>query len=224
MAKKILVFVAAIMALGVVPAVASATNSPELIEPTAGGVHHRLSNGALIEATNVGATVMKNAAGETLVSCEKATMTGKVTVNDGSNIEGDISAASFENTSSVDCSGILGATRVTTNPATNGLPWCIRSTSSMLTDEFQVRGNSCDKAARAIRFVLDVTAFGITCTYQRASAIPGTLTTSTSTSTLSISGVQFTLLEGGFGCPSEGLLSMKFELETDETSIPVSIL
>jgi hypothetical protein len=219
MAKKILVFVAAIMALAVVPAAASATNSPELVHQGA-----LVKAGTLIQATNIGATTMKNAAGENLVSCEKAALTGNVTKNEGGNVEGDITAASFENIGAVDCSGILGATRVTPTATTNGLPWCLRSTTTMLTDEFQVRGNSCNNLARPIRFVLHPTLLGTTCTYQRTAAIPGTFTTSSTTSELSISNVEFTLLEGGFGCPATGFLNMKFEMETHGTTETLGLI
>jgi hypothetical protein len=215
MAKKILAFCAAIMAFAAMPAVASASNSPQLVDP------NPLAIGATIEATNVGNTVMTDASGNTLLSCEVVTMKGTVTKNDGSNVEGNISVANFKNSTTSTCSGSIGATTVTTNPATNGLPWCIRSTSTMTTHAFEVRGNECAKASRAIRFVLDL-PFSITCTYQRSAAIPGTYTTG-STTTLSISKVEFPLLEGGFGCPSAGYLDMKFELETEDGT-PIEIV
>jgi hypothetical protein len=214
MAKKILVFVAAIMALAVVPAAASATNSPELVEETAPGVVDKVEPGSLIEATNIGETLMTDVNGNTLVKCQTATLTGTVTQNDGSNVQGNISHATFRNHETTTCSGSLGATTVTANPATNGLNWCIRSTSTMATDEFQVRGNSCASLARPIRFVLDL-PFGVVCTYQRTAAVPGTFVTGLGKTQLTISKVEFPLLEGGFGCPSAGYLDMTFMLETD---------
>ena len=225
MAKKILVFVAAIMALAVVPAAASATNSPQLVDTTAGGTVDPLAVGALIQATNTEPTVMTNEAEEALLKCETATMTGAVTKNDGSNVEGNITANSFRNHETIDCNGILGPTVVNANPATNGLNWCIRSTSTMVTDEFQVRGNSCASLARPIRFVLNVTLTGQTCVYQRSSAIPGTFTTGHE-SVLSISQIEFPLLAelSSFGCPTKGFLDMKFLLETDGTTTRVGIV
>ncbi|HEX6781013.1 MAG TPA: hypothetical protein VF125_03175 [Solirubrobacterales bacterium] len=213
MAKKILVLVAAIMAFGVVPAVASATNSPELVET--GG--KTVEVGKKILATNVGNTLMTDGSTNTLLSCQTATMTGTVTKNDGSNVEGNIADATFKNHETSTCSGILGATTVTSTPATNGVPWCIRSTSTMATDEFQVRGNECSKAQRPIRFILDL-PFGVVCTYQRTNAITGTFTTGEGKTVMSISHVEFPLLESvGFGCPSAGYLDMSFTLETDES-------
>lgn len=209
MAKKILVFVAAIMALAVVPAAASATNSPELVE-----AGKAVATGTNILATNSGNTLMTDSSGNVLLSCEVATMTGTVTKNDGSNIEGNITSASFKNKEASTCSGSLGATTVTPNPATNGLPWCIRSTSTMATDEFQLRGNECAKTSRAIRFVLDL-PFSVVCTYQRSGAVVGSFTTGEGSTVLSISKQEFPLLEGGFACPSAGFLDMSFKLETD---------
>jgi len=63
-----------------------------------------------------------------------------------------------------------------------------------------------------------------TCTYQRSTAIPGKYTTSTTDSTLTISEVEFPLLEGtSFLCPSNGKLDMTFTMETDETNTPLGI-
>jgi len=217
MAKKILVFVAAIMALAVVPAAASATNSPELTE---NGTPVKV--GEKISATSVGKTIMTNASsGATVVECDTALMTGPVTKNDGSNVEGTIEKAEFHNTGGGGCSGALGTVTVTpsttSNPATNGLPWCIRSTSTMVTDEFQVRGNSCSGLSRPIRFILH-TAFG-ECVYQRTAAIVGTFITGIGKTTLSIStanaGSEFEKLSGGFQCPEKARLGMTFTLETD---------
>jgi hypothetical protein len=215
MAKKILVFVAAIMALAVVPAAASATNSPEAVE--SGGT--KVLVGSKILATNTETTKMTDINGNTVLSCENAWMTGEVTKNDGSNVEGTITAAEFKNKETTTCSGTLGsAVQVTphpgSNPSTNGLPWCIRSTSTMATHEFQVRGNSCSGLARPIRFILHA-PFGNECVYQRTAAIPGTYTTGIGSTTLAISKVEFERLSGAFPCPDKAFLDMKFTLETD---------
>src|SRR4051794_30503278 len=111
MAKKILAICAALMAFAAMPAIASATNSPELVENGT-----RVEVGKFIQATNSGNTLMTDASGNTILSCEVATMTGSVTKNDGSNIEGNITAATFKNTGSENCSGSIGSTKVTPNP------------------------------------------------------------------------------------------------------------
>jgi hypothetical protein len=222
MAKKILALCAAIMAFAVVPSVASAANSPELVESGGGTV----AVGSLIEGTNIGNTLMTDISGNTLLSCDIATLTGKVSKNDGSNVEGDISTASFKNLSASTCSGSIGATLVTpshsSNPSTNGLPWCIRSTTAMATDEFQVRGNKCSEAARPIRFILHVPLIG-ECTYQRTSPVVGSFSTGIGSTTLTISKVEFPKIAGSSLCPSAGFLDMTFMLETDGTSTRIDI-
>jgi hypothetical protein len=215
MAKKILVFVAAIMALAVVPAAASATNSPEAVE--SGGT--KVPVGSKILATNTETVKLTDVNGNTVLSCGKAWLTGEVTKNDGSNVEGTISGAEFHNVESTTCSGIIGSdVQVTphpgSNPSTNGLPWCIRSTSTMATHEFQVRGNSCSGLTRPIRFVLHA-PFANECVYQRTAAIPGTFTTGIGSTTLAISKVEFERLSGSSPCPDKGFLDMRFTLHTD---------
>jgi hypothetical protein len=210
---------AAFAAFAVAPSIASATNSPEITHPTG----TRLATGTKIEATNIGTTIMTDASTNTLVECSTATMTGTLTKNDGSNVEGNITSASFSGTGSGGtCTGSFGNITVTPNPATNGMPWCLRSTSTMATDEFQLRGNECSKAVRAIRFVLDA-PFGATCTYQRGSAVVGTLTTHPEDAVLHVSHVEFPLLEGSFICPGAGYLDMSFTLETDGSNSPLYI-
>jgi hypothetical protein len=202
---------AAFAAFAVLPAVASATNDPDLTHPTG----TLAKTGIKIEGTNIGETLMTDAQGNTLVSCQTATMTGTLTKNDGSNVEGSIESTSFKNHASTTCtSSSMGNVTVTTAGFTNSVPWCLRSTSTMATDEFQVRGNECSKASRPIRFILHG-AFGVTCTYQRSTAIPGKFTTHPSDAILTITKEQFPLLEGSFLCPPAGYLDMSFTLETD---------
>jgi hypothetical protein len=218
MAKKILVLCAAIMAFAVVPSVASATNSPELVETGGSKVS------GLIEATNIGKTVMTGPETSTLLTCDIATLTGEVSKNDGSNVEGTISAGTFKNSAASTCSGTLGNTLVTPSPVSgNGLPWCIRSTSGMLTHEFQLRGNKCSEAARPIRFGLHVPVVGL-CEYQKTSPVIGKFSTGIGATTLSISHQEFPKLATSSSfCPSVGFLDMTFMLETDGTSTRVDI-
>jgi hypothetical protein len=182
-----------------VPAVAVAFNSPELQEA---GV--RVNTGSLIQATNSESVVMTNESGEQLLACSTATMTWSVVKNDGSSIEANITAADVSNGATTDCGGLLGPFRYTSNPATNGLPWCIKSTSTVATDEFQIRGNSCAGLSGPIRFELDVTLTGQICIYQRSSPIPGTTTTGVRSTVLSISKAEFPLVTEGSscGCPA----------------------
>jgi hypothetical protein len=197
---------------GVLPATAAATNSPMLFDDeTPVGV------GKLLQGTNIDPVVFQATDGSTLLSCEVGRLTGTVAKNDGSNFEWTVTSASFFNVGDEDCTGSIGTTKVTTNPTTNGLPWCIRSTSTMATHEFQIRGNQCSGLARPIRLVLDITAFGVTCVYSRSTPFVGTYVTGKSMSgqSMTIGGSESPLLEGSFVCPSKILLAIKLTLETD---------
>jgi hypothetical protein len=217
MAKKILAFVAAIMAFAVVPAVASATNSPELVESGT-----KVEVGKAIQATNLGSFVATTALGDTIWACETAALTWVLLKNDGANVEANITRASITN-NGAPCMTVLGSTTVTAEPTTNGVPWCIRSTSTMVTDEFQIRGNSCTSIARPIRLVLDQ-PLGATCTYQRTAAIPGTFTTGSGKSVLSITKTEFVLLEGVFSCPAATYFDLNLVLETDGTNTRLDLI
>ncbi|MGN6201343.1 MAG: hypothetical protein ACTHNY_02935 [Solirubrobacterales bacterium] len=218
---------AAFAAFAVAPSVASATNDPDVTHPTGTLLAVSHAAPAAITATNVGETLMTDINGNVLTRCNKAVMTGDLETNTGSGtVEATITSATFAGSGSLasngelECTGSFGNITVTANPATNGLPWCLRSTSTMVTDEFQIRGNGCTSASRPIRFVLDSTTAG-ECAYERSGAIPGTFTThpaSASAAQLSISKVEFPRISGGFLCPSAGFLDMTFELETSSGS------
>ena len=225
MAKKLF---AALMALAAIGAFAAATASanPVITHPT-GTV---LATGTKILGTSVGETKMTSNLGT--ISCSDATLTGTLTKNNtAEGVEGDIESAAFTGTGttaagepSPECTTTFaGNVSVTPNPATNGLPWCVKATTA--TDEVQIRGGSCTAASRPIRFTMVFTSGLIgTCVYQRTAAAVGTLTTDVSgqDATAEISEQEWTKFEGGAGCPSFGKLDMKFTLETDtETASPM---
>jgi hypothetical protein len=210
MGKWIFCLCVAMAAMAASPAGAMATNSPELVENGT-----RVEPGNLINGTKVTNALFTDSSGNILLSCEVATLTGQVTKNDGSNVEVTISSAIFTNAGGANCSGSLGSTKVTMNPTTNGLPWCLRSTTTMATDEFQIRGNSCAGASRSMRYVLDL-PFGVECTYQRSAARIGSFTTGIGKTILSSTTAESPLQEGSFGCPSALFLDLSFTLETDD--------
>jgi len=209
----------ALAAFAVMPAMASAANTPTVVENGTA-----ITTNTKILATNVGTTKMTTSLGT--MECSTAILTGELISNTTGNVKGIITEAKVGGTGATqtgapepECTteAIFGGDTTVTpalTPATNGLPWCFEATSAMATDEFQVRGNSCANVARPIRFAMDITSIG-TCVYQRTTAIPGKYTTSTTDSTLSISEVEFPKLEGGFACPSSGKLDMTFTMETD---------
>jgi hypothetical protein len=205
---------AAFVAFAVMPAAASA--SPELTHPTG----TTLPVGTSILATNTTPTKFTSAFTE--VTCSTATMTGKVAKNSGTEVEGEVTSATFSGTGAGgDCTSGAGDVKVTANPATNGLPWCLRSTKT--ADQFEIRGGACSAASRPIRFGLDFTS-GLTCVYQRTGGATGTFATHPEDAVLKLEEASWPLLEGGFLCPSEGKLDLTFTLETDTaTADPIYI-
>jgi len=221
MSKKLIIACLAVFALAAFafPALASAANSPEVTHPTG----TRLATGKLIDAHNVGnITLVSPSNGEVLTTCTSSTFTGELTKNDGSNVEGNIEASTFTGTgASGACTGIFGNFTVDTNIGTNGTPWCMRSTSTMNEDEFQIRGGKCSVEAHAITFVL--TGPGFNCRYSRTNALVGTGTTDTTgdaiVSFAAGTGTEFTTeATSGILCPSAGRLVGSWTLQTNTVS------
>jgi hypothetical protein len=216
--KKLITACMALVALAAfaLPATASATNDPDITHPTG----TLMATNTKILATNTSVAKFSGFGGLLNVECQTASMTGTLVKNNGTEAEGTIETAKFSGTgTNGDCTSNVGPVNATPNTGTNGTPWCLRSTPTMATDEFQVRGNSCSSLSRPIRFALDVTNAAETCVYERSTAIPGTYTTHPSDAVLSISSVPFTRISGSaFVCPSEGSLTMSFTLETDTTA------
>jgi hypothetical protein len=216
---KACIAMAAVVALFVVPSMASA--SPELGE-TVGGVFTKTPVGTNIIATNVAhsATVKttKFTTPITTVECTTATLTGPVTSNTGTHIAGEITTAEFGN-NGAPCTSGLGNTSVTpshsSNPTHNGvgsLPMCL--TANTANDKVTVRGGKCSEASRPLTFALH-TAIAGTCSYQRAS-LTATYTTHPADAVGTVDANQpFTKITGSGFCPAEGSLDMAFTLTTD---------
>jgi hypothetical protein len=225
MSKKIIaacMALAAFAAFAVMPAVSSA--SPVLTHPT--GTKYCANGGSLgepctVTATNIGITKF-NASG-LVVECSKDLLTGKITKNNGTEIEGTIETASFKGAEPEElCKSNLGATKVTTTVG-NGVPWCVKAeTNAAKEDILTVRGNSCANAARSITFAFDIGS--LECKYERTTAtgpIVGTYTTDTTGDAVGTIGAagSGTVREGtNFLCPATGTLEMSFTLETDTSA------
>lgn len=222
MSKKLITACLGVLALAAfaLPAAASAANSPVLTHPT-GTV---LGKGASIDGHNTTLIVLKSGS-TVLTECSSATLTGTLTKNESNTVEGNIETATFSGTGperegDKECTSPgLGNFSVDTNLG-NGTPWCIRSTSTMAEDEFQVRGGKCTEAARSITFVLTSTTVG-TCKYNRTEALKGIYTTDTPGIQDAIlhftsgTSTEFKKEEGGILCPSTGNLEGSFTLETN---------
>jgi hypothetical protein len=217
MFKKLIMSCMAVAAFAafVLPATASATNDPQLTE----GVT-LVPAGTKILGTAAN-TEFITTAGANLVTCSSATMTGTLLKNSGSTVEGEIPAASaiFQGTGAInahnnrpECTGSFGNAYITVNTAL-----CIRSDSTMATDEFRVNGGACGSGGK-VTFTIGSTTAG-PCKYLSTGAIRGTYTTGGTEAKLSTiptsEGSGATLEEGSFLCPHSGALRMTFSLETD---------
>lgn len=215
MRKKIMLVCLALAALAVAPATASAVNDPEVTSPTG----TLAAVGSQFLGTNVGETVATDANGNILTRCTTAKMTGTLTKNDGTNVEGNITSVSLTGTGPEGkCTSAFGNIRYTFSPATNGLPWCIKSTFAMTTDEVQIRGDECTKAARPIRVILHSDTVG-ECIYERTTAIAATFATDTGgqDATLTASKQSINKVGGGIFCPSQSFYDLTMTLEKDTT-------
>lgn len=213
MLKKLALFCAALTALAIAPTAASATNDPEVTSPTG----TLATVGTQFLGTNVGETLATDASGNTLTRCTTASMTGTLTKNDGSNVEGTILSISLTGSApEAKCTSVFGNIGYTFSQATNGLPWCIRSTALMATDEVQIRGGDCSKEARPIRVGLDSSTIG-ECLYERSTPIVGTFVTDTSgqDAMLTITKQNVKKIGGSVFCPSESFYDLTMTLEKD---------
>ena len=236
MSKKLITACLGLLALAAfaLPAAASAANEPTITHPT-GTVLNPTGKtcttglpGICILATNT--TIAKFKSGSTTLSeCSTVRITGALSKNTMTGIEGTIHTATFSGTGPLadgisHCtSSVFGGLTATTNGGgvdgenvTNGTPWCMKS--SAVEDKFTVRGGSCSQEPRAITFILDSTSAG-ECKYSRTAAIEGTFTThSTGDAIVSLApdgSTEFTKEAGGILCPGSGSLEMSFTMETD---------
>jgi hypothetical protein len=163
MHKKLITASLALVALAAfaLPAAAQAATNATLTHPT--GTAFSLTGktcttitGACVKATNVGNTLMTNTTGGIEFTCTGATMTGILKNNTTGNVQGDIHLAEFSGTGSGGaCTGFFGLDFPVDplNMGTGaGQGWCVKATSAMGTDEFQVFGGHCSEPAKKIEF------------------------------------------------------------------------
>jgi hypothetical protein len=217
MSKKIIVAYMALAAFAMFAVAATSASATILTQPTGTAA----TTGTKFKATNIGITKF-NASGLTL-ECSNDALTGTITKNNGTEIEGTIETASFKGAESEElCKSNLGATKVTTTVG-NGVPWCVKAeTNAAKEDILTVRGNSCANAARSITFVFDIGS--LECKYERTTTtgpIVGTYTTDTTGDAIgSITPSGSAVVREGTNvlCPATGTLEMSLTLETDPIS------
>lgn len=228
MSKKIIMACMALVALAAfaLPAAASAANKPGLTHPTG----TLLATGTKIVGKQLGSSFMYSTSGGAELECTSGTTTGTLLKNSGGTVEGEITSAVFGGTGALasgepapECTG-LGFFTTNTSVTPQGLPWCLKSTTLMAEDEFQITGGKCGGTPTKIEFKLLPTGFS-ECIYQATqTSMKGTFTTDTTgdaimTLTRSNSNSGFTKTAGGsFFCPTSSELEMKFTLETDNAN------
>jgi len=190
--------VAALAAFGIAPA---ASASPVL---TNAGVAVPVGTSILGTSTETPAFT-----GAFNVTCSKAVLTGTVTKNSGTNIEGTVpvGGAVYVGTGTGgDCTSGLGSTKVTVNSEL-----CLASSAS---DTLSITG--CE--GKSVVFTLEITGTG-PCKYSTA-AVAGTFTTNTSPATVKVTEQEAKKFEGGFFCPASGKLDQDFDLYKNTVEEP----
>jgi hypothetical protein len=226
MDKKLLTAVmalAAFAALVVGPATASATNDPQLI----------YSNGVPVPAgttgftaLQVGTTALLDTSGNTLVQCTTGTGEGELIKNSGGTVEGEITKLIIGGTGAKaasepanECTTSFGNVSVTPS-----LPWCLRSTPTMATDEMQVTSGKCPGGGK-VKFIMVSTTVG-ECEYESGGPIRFDFLTSPSDAQATVrstaAGSGVAKIRGGFLCPSSGMLNGTRTL-TDASGSPLYV-
>jgi hypothetical protein len=209
---------AAFATLAVLPATASAENNPQLTEGP-------LSAGARIVALSVGNTIFTDTSGNTLVNCSNAKLAGTLLNNSAGGLEVELTTFDFRGTGTVsthnglpECTGSFGNAYITVANS----PLCLRSTSTMATNEFQVSSGKCAGGGK-VKFIIGSTTIG-ECEYETGSTIKGDYKTNPPELTVrnTAVGSGASKIRGGFLCPSSGMLKMSFSLET-ESGTPITI-
>ena len=191
----------------------AASASPVLTFPTG----TKMIVNSKISAHNIGVTKFTTPTGT--IECSTAEMTGTLVTNLGNDFEVSIESAAYTGTGvKGDCTGTgtIGEVKVTTNPATNGLPWCLWSKEGVQApDEFSLSGGKCTAAPRATRIVLDYTATKSECTFEKAAQGSGMFKTHPEDAQFTLADVEFTKVAGAF-CPANFKLDATLTLEKDE--------
>lgn len=201
MFKKLILAGMAIAAFAAFVVAPAASASPVLTE---GGV--AIPAGTSIIGTS---TETPTFTGAFNVTCSKAVLTGTVTKNSGTKIEGTVPVgkATYTGTGTGgDCTSALGSTKVT---VTSEL--CLVSEAN---DALSVNG--CE--GKNVAFTLEITGTG-PCKYSTA-AVKGNFTTNSTPATVKVTEQEAKLAEGGFFCPASGKLDQDFDLYTDTAEEP----
>jgi hypothetical protein len=214
--------VVVVAAFAALPAMASAL-SPTLTDDSGAVVEPHKGN---IKAVSTNLVFSGGASGSLL--CATSTLTGELTVNSGNVVEGDISAATFVNSTGGTKCATSFAGPLTAEITPENLPWCLKAKASP-ADTFTIDGGTCTNTTRTpIAFIAHLFNSAGTkvaeCTFERAS-VTATYNTGASPLVATVAASQtFTKHSGSILCPSTGTLSGSFTLTTDPaTGTPTNL-
>jgi hypothetical protein len=213
MNKKILGICAALIALAVLVAPASASAAITLTEHTP--VPSSVPVGTKITATQDPTTpIAKLVTGSLSIECNENWLTGEVVKNNGITVEATIERVWFEGnetTSGTDCKSSIGNATI---DVTAG-HWCVKTVAN--EDKFEIQGKGCGVVGNEV-FEFKITTGAGSCTYKRENLpLKGTFTTTTTPATLEVTGEAEFVKTAGVLCPTANakITQMKFDLYTD---------
>jgi hypothetical protein len=225
MTRKLVMACMAVAAFAALALPAAASASPVLTE---NGV--AVATGKKIVGTQVGTSTFTSTDGtRKQLVCSTGTLTGELTANTGSLIEGKVTSMLFGGTGGTnpnepqepECTGESGFGNATvTGVVSTKAPWCLKTIGS---DQWTLAGCATEK----IKWLMVTTLAG-TCEYESTAHLVGTHSTGGTDGTMTATGEThngtggntngFSKIAGSFLCPSSGTVDMTFTLETDETT------
>jgi hypothetical protein len=224
MHKKLAIAVTALTALAAFvlpPSASAAENEPTLVE---GGLVVKVGEKIVATLTQGTEVVFWNTATTSKqVTCNHATLTGKVTANGNANtVEATIETTEFNNGSpAAPCTAGAGTAKVTIGVV------CLYSDTNMTKHEFRIEGGDCTGKLLGVTVTMEFGGFIGTCKYITNAPIKGDYTTNSDSAKLTTrdtaAGSGSKLEEGGGLCPTSGVLAMSFDLET-ENATPITVV
>lgn len=209
------VVLVSLASLALLPSLAFA--SPELTYPKG----TKMPINSKVRTTAVGTTTFT--VGGLKLACTVVELDGTVLTNSGTRFEINIENAVINGSATkTDCTSGTTEVRITTNPGTNGLPWCLWSVAGF-GDEALISGGKCAPTTQPLRLVLDYTGL-MECPYEIANSITAKFATSPGDALFTISEAPFSSKGGPMTCPTTMKLDGEFTLEKQEVGVnPVYI-
>ena len=213
MSKKLIISCMALVAFAafVLPATASAANDPQLTSEGS-----LIPAGTSITATGVNALFTNTTGSSTLTTCSHAHLTGTLTKNSESMVEGEIpvgnaivkgTGATSSDNNLPECTGSFGSFFITVKSAL-----CIKSGPGQAEDEVLITG-----CTGKVKFLIGSTTAG-ECEYESTGAVQADSTTGGTEASITTrdtsEGSGSKLIRGGFLCPTSGALKTTVGLKT----------